>query len=174
MVGAAAAACIVAGASARAGASPQPPPGAWRPAEAVAHLLEPPPEGVHPIDEAHRERTRAWRERIERIEGLAERLRRIEREDPGGRRVWLYDGDDVVAFRVDLGSDGTIDQTQYFGPEGLFAIVHRFDGGRRRQVVYWPPGKPHLVEIRDEAAPLRGVWWRTEESPFPSPAPPTP
>ena len=53
--------------------------------------------------------------------------------------------------------------------EGLFAVVHRFSEGRRTQRIYWPPGEPLIVEIRDNLPPYPGVWWRTDENPFEQP-----
>jgi len=72
----------------------------------------------------------------------------------------------VLVFRVDMDDDGSVDQSQYFGPEGLYAITHRFADGRRTQRVFWPPGQPRIVEVRDNVPPYPGVWWQTSENPF--------
>ncbi len=143
-----------------------PPAAAWRPGEALAYLLKPPANGVHPIDDSYLDRTRAYRVRIDEAESLAGEFRRIEKVDRGGRRTWFLDGGDAVFVRIDVKDDGTVDQSQYFGPEGLFAIVHRFAKGRRTQRVYWPPGEARIVEVRDNLPPYPGVWWRTTENPF--------
>ena len=136
-----------------------PPPAtepAWRPAEAMAYLLSPPAEGAFPIDDDYLERTKPYRVRIAEARALRDELRRIERKDPGGRRVWYFDGSTPIFVEIDAGDDGTLDQAQYFGPEGLFAVVHRFANGRRTQRVYWPPGRPKYVEIRDNLPPYPG------------------
>jgi hypothetical protein len=146
-----------------------PPSSAWRPGEALALLVKPPKTGVLPINDAYLKQTRPYRARIREAESLAEQLHRIEKIDRGGRREWFLDGADAVFVRIDIGSDGTIDQTQYYGPEGLFAIVHRFAEGRRTQRIYWPPGEARIVEVRDNLPPYPGVWWRTMENPFGEP-----
>lgn len=143
-----------------------PPASAWRPGEAMALLVKPPRTGVLPIDDDYLERTLPYRARIREAEELAEGFRRVDQVDRGGTRTWFLDGPSAMLVRIDAGSDGTVDQTQYFGPEGLFAIVHRFADGRRTQRIYWPPGESRIVEIRDNLPPYPGVWWRTEENPF--------
>jgi hypothetical protein len=150
---------------------PPPPPekAAWRPGEALAYVLKPSAGKVRPIDDAYLERTLPYRVRISEAEAHADELRTIEKLDRGGRRTWHLDNGDVVFVSIDVGDDGSIDQTQYFGPEGLFAVVHRFSDGRRTQRIYWPPGEPRIVEIRDTLPPYPGVWWRTEENPFDAP-----
>jgi hypothetical protein len=150
--------------------APPPSAPAWRAGEAMAYLLSPPVSGAQPIDDAYLARTRVFRERVAEADSLAPGLRVIERLDRGGRRTWLLDGPDPILLRIDVGDDGTIDQTQYFGPEGLYAVVHRFAGGRRTQRIFWPVGEPRIVEVRDNVPPFPGVWWRTEESPFRGPA----
>lgn len=147
-----------------------PPPAApaWRPGEAMAMLLRPPAEGVAPIDDAYLARTRIFRERIAEADSAADAgLRTIETLDRGGRRTWFLDGPDPVVLRIDATNDGTLDQSQYFGPEGLYAVVHRFADGRRTQRIFFPPGELRIVEVRDNVPPYPGVWWRTNESPFP-------
>ena len=157
------------------GDPPAPPPSApaWRPGEAVALLLGPPAGEALPIDDAYLARTADWRARVNEIDSRLAELRSIVRRDRGGMRTWYFDGPETVLFRVDIDADGTIDQSQYFGPEGLFAIVHRFAGGRRTQRIWWPPGSPRFVEIRDNLPPFPGVWWRSGENPF-EPGPPDP
>ncbi len=139
---------------------------AWRPGEAMALLLRPPADGARPIDHAHLEKTRVWTDRIAAIEAARPTGRRLDRRDRGGRRTWYFDGPEAILLRIDVDEDGSIDQSQYFGPEGLFAIVHRFAAGRRTQRIYWPPGRPRIVEVRDNLPPFPGVWWRSEENPF--------
>jgi len=153
--------------------APPPAAPAWRPGEALAMLLKPPAEGVSAVDDGYLRRTAIFRERIAEADSLAAGLRAIDRLDRGGRRVWYLDGPDPILLRIDAGDDGTLDQVQYFGPEGLYAIVHRFADGRRTQRIFWPPGEPRIVEVRDNVPPYPGVWWRTTESPFPpgNPAP---
>ena len=151
--------------------APPPASPAWRPGEAMAMLLRPPADGANPIDDPYLYRTRFFRERIAEADSMADGLRRIERIDRGGRRTWYLDGPDPILLRIDANDDGTLDQSQYFGPEGLYAVVHRFAGGRRMQRIYWPPGEPRIVEVRDAVPPYPGVWWRTEESPFPRSGP---
>jgi hypothetical protein len=141
---------------------------AWRPAEAAAMLLKPPPSGVFPIDDEYLAATKHWRVRIAEAEALAGTFRTVERVDQGGRRVWYFDGPDAVFLSIDIQDDGSVDQRQFFGPEGLFAVVNRFAQGRRTQRIYWPPGEPRIVEVRDNLPPYPGVWWRTGESPFES------
>ncbi len=148
---------------------PPPEKAAWRPGEAMAYVLRPPAQRARPIDDAYLERTRPYRVRISEAEALADSLQTIEKVDRGGRRTWFLEGGDVVFVRIDAGDDGTVDQSQYWGPEGLFAVVHRFSGGRRTQRIYWPPGEPRIVEIRDNLPPYPGVWWRTDENPFDAP-----
>lgn len=145
---------------------PPPEVGAWRPAEAMAMLLKPPSDGISTIDEAYLGRTKSFRARMAETDDRQGDLRKIEHVDPGGRRTWYLDGADVLVFRVDMDDDGSIDQSQYFGPEGLYAITHRFGDGRRTQRIYWPPGEPRIAEIRDNLPPYPGVWWRTHDSPF--------
>ncbi|MCA9752092.1 MAG: hypothetical protein KC591_07870 [Gemmatimonadetes bacterium] len=145
---------------------PPPVAPAWRPAEAMAMLLKPPAEGANPIDDAYLERTRFFRARMAETDALEPSLKKIEKVDRGGRRTWIFDGPDVIVFRVDADDDGTVDQSQYFGPEGLYAITHRFAAGRRTQRIYWPLGESRIVEIRDNVPPYPGVWWRTDETPF--------
>jgi hypothetical protein len=140
--------------------------GAWRPGEALALLLKPPGVGTAPIDDAYLVTTKPYRVRVAEADGRESELRTIEKLDRGGRRTWYFDGPDAVFLRIDIDDDGTVDQSQYFGPEGLFAVVHRFGEGRRTQRIYWPPGEPRIVEIRDNLPPYPGVWWRTEDSPF--------
>jgi len=147
-------------------APPPPTDGAWRPAEAAAMLLRPPASGVRPIDDAYLADTKHYRVRIEEAERLGETLRTIERVDRGGRRTWYFDGPEAVFMSIDIHDDGSVDQSQFFGPEGLFAVVHRFADGRRTQRIYWPPGEPRIVEVRDNLPPYPGVWWRTDENPF--------
>jgi hypothetical protein len=147
--------------------APPPSSPAWRPGEAMAFLLKPPPQGIRPIDDAYLASTLAYRVRISEAEGMGPQLRQIEKVDRGGRRTWFLDGPDAVFVRIDAGDDGSVDQSQYFGPEGLFAIVHRFADGRRTQRIYWPPGEARIVEVRDNLPPYPGVWWRTDENPFP-------
>jgi hypothetical protein len=146
--------------------APPPAAPAWRAGEAMAFLLRPPPTGASPVDDAYLSRTAVFRERIAEADSLAPTLRKIERLDRGGRRTWFMDGPDPILLRIDIGDDGTIDQTQYFGPEGLYAVVHRFAAGRRTERIFWPMGEPRIVEVRDNVPPYPGVWWRTEESPF--------
>lgn len=143
-----------------------PPMAAWRPGEALALLLKPPKTGVLPIDDDYLARTRPYRVRMQEAEDLSDQFQRIDKTDRGGHRAWFLDGPQAVFVRIDIGNDGTVDQTQYYGPEGLFAIVHRFAGGRRTQRIYWPPGEPRIVEVRDNLPPYPGVWWRTQENPF--------
>jgi len=145
---------------------PPPPAPAWRPAEAMAMLLKPPADGISPVDDGYLDRTKSYRIRMAEVDAREGDLRRIEHVDPGGRRTWFLDGQDVLVFRVDMDDDGSVDQSQYFGPEGLYAIIHRFAGGRRTQRIFWPPGQPRIVEVRDNIPPYPGVWWRTVESPF--------
>jgi hypothetical protein len=152
-------------------AAPPPPVAAWRPAEALAMLLKPPPGGARPIDDAYLDFTEPYRIRIAEAETLADGLRRIERVDGGGRRVWYFDGPEAIFMSIDIHDDGSIDQSQFFGPEGLFAVVHRFAEGRRTQRIFWPPGQPRIVEVRDNLPPYPGVWWRTDENPFEMGAP---
>jgi hypothetical protein len=147
--------------------APPPAAPAWRPGEAMAMLLRPPASGAAAVDDAYLERTSIFRERIAEADSLAEGLRQIQTLDRGGRRTWFLDGPDPILLRIDAGDDGTLDQSQYFGPEGLFAIVHRFAGGRRTQRIFLPPGESRIVEVRDNVPPYPGVWWRTDESPFP-------
>ena len=147
-------------------APPPPPVAAWRPGEAMAYLLKPPAAGVEPIDDAYLARTEPYRSRIREAESLEPDLRRIEKIDQGGKRTWFFDGSTAVFMRIDVENDGVVDQTQYFGPEGLFAVVHRFGSGRRTQRVYWPPGQDRIVEVRDNVPPYGGIWWRTDEVPF--------
>jgi hypothetical protein len=132
----------------------------------MAMLLSPPKSGVSPIDDDYLARTRPYRVRMAEVDARQEELRLIEHEDRGGRRMWYLDGPEVLVFRVDMDDDGSIDQSQYFGPEGLYAITHRFAAGRRTQSVFWPPGEPRIVEIRDNLPPYPGVWWRSRENPF--------
>ncbi len=146
--------------------APPPAAPAWRPGEALAYLLKPPASGAHPFDDTYLRLTAPYRTRIAEIEARRGELRRIERRDLGGRRSWFFDGSNAILIRIDVDDDGTVDQSQYFGPEGLFALVHRFAGGRRAQRIYWPPGRPRIVEVRDTLPPYPGVWWRTEENPF--------
>lgn len=146
-----------------------PPEGAWRPGEALAYVLKPPRQGVRPISDDYLENTQHYRVRIAEAEALAVELRRIEKLDRGGRRTWFFDGPEAVFLRIDVDDDGTVDQAQYFGPEGLFAVVHRFSSGRRVQKIFWPPGEPRIVEIRNSLPPYPGVWWRSEENPFRTP-----
>lgn len=146
--------------------TPPPAAPAWRAGEAMAFLLKPPDAGASPVDDAYLARTATFRERIAEAEAAADSLRKIDRLDRGGRRTWFMDGQDPVLLRIDVGDDGTIDQTQYFGPEGLYAVVHRFAQGRRTERIFWPVGEARIVEIRDNVPPYPGVWWRTEESPF--------
>ena len=129
-------------------------------------LLKPPPGAVRPIDDSYLARTEHYRTRIAEAEALADELRQVERVDQGGRRIWYFDGPDAVFMSIDVHNDGSVDQSQFFGPEGLFAVVHRFADGRRTQRVYWPPGETRIVEIRDNLPPYPGVWWRTAENPF--------
>ena len=129
-------------------------------------LLRPPATGVRPIDDDYLARTRPYRVRIAEAEALADTLRTVERVDAGGRRVWYFDGPEAVFMSIDIRNDGSVDQRQFFGPEGLFAVVHRFADGRRTQRIYWPPGEPRIVEVRDNLPPYPGVWWRTDENPF--------
>jgi hypothetical protein len=153
-------------------AAPPPPEApAWRPGEALALLLAPPAGGAHPIDDDYLATTADWRARVREIDDRLAGLRTYVKRDRGGTRTWYFDGPETVLFRVDVGADGTIDQSQYFGPEGLFAIVHRFAGGRRTQRIWWPPGQPRVVEVRDNLPPFPGVWWRSDLNPF-EPAPP--
>ena len=49
--------------------------------------------------------------------------------DGGGRRVWYFDGPEAIFMSIDIHDDGSVDQSQFFGPEGLFAVVHRFAEG---------------------------------------------
>jgi hypothetical protein len=146
--------------------APPPAAPAWRPGEALAMLLRPPSDGAHPVDDDYLELTAPWRVRMAEIDAALADLRRIEKRDRGGRRTWYFDGPDAILLRIDVDEDGTIDQSQYFGPEGLFAIVHRFAGGRRTQRIFWPPGRPRIVEVRDNLPPYPGVWWRSDENPF--------
>jgi hypothetical protein len=148
-----------------------PPVSAWRPGEALALLVKPPRTGVLPIDDGYLEWTLPYRARIREAEDLTAGYRQVEQVDRGGTRTWFLDGPQAMLVRIDAGSDGTVDQTQYFGPEGLFAIVHRFADGRRTQRIYWPPGEPRIVEIRDNLPPYPGVWWRSNENPFAITAP---
>lgn len=154
--------------------APPPPPAspAWRPGEAMAMLLRPPAAGANPIDESFIKLTAIFRERIAEADAFADSLRKIERLDRGGRRTWFLDGPDPILLRIDAEDDATIDQSQYFGPEGLYAVVHRFAQGRRTQRIFFPPGEPRIVEIRDNVPPFPGVWWRTQETPFPPSAAP--
>ncbi len=156
--------------------APPPAAPAWRPGEAMAMLLRPPAEGAHPIDDAYLGRTSVFRERMAEVDSLAPTLRPIETLDRGGRRTWLLDGPDPLVLRIDASDDGTLDQSQYFGPEGLYAVVHRFADGRRTQRIFFPPGEPRIVEVRDNVPPYPGVWWLTTETPFPksNEAPPSP
>ncbi len=146
--------------------APAPVAPAWRPGEALAYLLKPPASGVLPIGDEYLELIEPWRFRIAEIDEALPDLRRIEKRDRGGRRTWYLDGPETLLFRIDVDEDGTIDQSQYYGPEGLFAIVHRFGAGRRTQRIYWPPGRPRIVEVRDTLPPYPGVWWRSRENPF--------
>ena len=118
------------------------------------------------LDNGYLDRTRSYRVRMAEVDSREPELRKIEQVDPGGRRTWYLDGQDVLVFRVDMDDDGSIDQSQYFGPEGLYAITHRFAAGRRVQRIFWPPGQPRIVEVRDNIPPYPGVWWRTLENPF--------
>jgi hypothetical protein len=147
-------------------AYPPPPEPAWRPGEALALLLKPPAAGAKPIDDAYLAQTAAYRARIEEADAREGELRAIVKRDRGGKRTWHLDGSTVLYLRIDIGDDGTVDQSQYFGPEGLYAVVHRFAGGRRVQRIYWPPGQPRTVEVRDTLPPYPGVWWETTENPF--------
>lgn len=156
--------------------APPPAAPAWRPGEAMAMLLRPPPEGANPVDDAYLKRTAIFRERMAEVDSVAPTLRAIETLDRGGRRTWLLDGPDPLVLRIDASDDGTLDQSQYFGPEGLYAVVHRFADGRRTQRIFFPPGEPRIVEVRDNVPPYPGVWWLTTETPFPksNEAPTTP
>lgn len=142
---------------------------AWRPGEALALVLEPPIDRVRPVDDAFLRSTDSYRARIERAEELAPSLTVIERDDAAIHRTWFLNGHDPVVMHIDLESDGIVDQAQYFGPEGLFAVVHHFAGGRRTQRIYWPPGEARIVEIRDAEPPFAGIWWRSTDDPFPAP-----
>ena len=162
------------GGSARVAPEPAPaeaPPGAgaWRPGEALARVLPPPPERVRPVDDDYLAWTSDYRLRMAATEERAPALRRIDRVDETVRRTWFLEGPDPILLHIDLEADGEWDQAQYFGPEGLFAVVHRFAEGRRAQRIYWPPGEERIVEIRDREAPFGGVWWRSTVDPFPPP-----
>jgi hypothetical protein len=154
--------------------APEPQAPSWRPGEAVALVLAPPIDRVRPIDDAFLASTADYRTRIERAEERTASLRVHQRSDDPVRRTWFFDGPNAVLLHIDLESDGVVDQAQYFGAEGLFAVVHHFSGGRRTQRIYWPPGQPRIVEIRDAVPPFAGVWWRSTDDPFPEPESPEP
>ena len=99
-------------------AYPPPPAPAWRPGEALALLLKPPTAGAKPIDDAYLAQTEPYRIRIEQADAREGELRKIVKRDRGGKRTWHLDGSTVLYLRIDIGDDGTVDQTQYFGPEG--------------------------------------------------------
>ena len=65
-------------------------------------LLKPPASGARPIDDDYLRLTESYRIRIAEAEAVQDELRRIERVDGGGRRVWFFDGpeENRVVLRI--------------------------------------------------------------------------